>query len=45
MSWALLSTFVTGPVDVALTIVVGGTVVLAIALNVLGLVAWLRRRR
>ena len=37
-------TFVVGPVDVALTIVVGGTVVLAIVLNILGLLSWLRRR-
>jgi hypothetical protein len=37
-------TFVAGPVDVALAIVVGGTVVLAIALNILGLVSWLRRK-
>jgi hypothetical protein len=37
-------TFVAGPVDVALAIVVGGTVVLAITLNILGLVSWLRRR-
>jgi hypothetical protein len=36
--------FVADPVDVALTIVVSGTVVLAIALNILGLISWLRRR-
>jgi hypothetical protein len=38
------SIIVAGPVDVALTIVVSGTVALAIALNVLGLISWLRRR-
>jgi hypothetical protein len=38
------SIFVAGPADVALAIVVGGTVLLAIALNILGLISWLRRR-
>jgi hypothetical protein len=37
-------TFVAGPFDWPLTIVGGGTVVLAIALNILGLLSWLRRR-
>jgi hypothetical protein len=32
------------PADVTLVIVVGGTVVLAIVLNILGLLSWLRRR-
>jgi hypothetical protein len=38
------TTFIAGPADVALAIVVGGTVLLALALNILGLIAWLRGR-
>jgi hypothetical protein len=37
-------TFVAGPADVALAIVVVGTCVLALVLNILDLIAWLRRR-
>jgi hypothetical protein len=37
------STIASGPADVGLAIIVGGTVLLA--LNVLGLISWLRRRR
>jgi hypothetical protein len=37
-------TFVAGPADAVLAIVVGGTVLLAITLDILGLVSWLRRR-
>ena len=45
MSTLTYSTFVAGPADVGLAIIVGGTVLLALALNVLGLISWLRRRR
>jgi hypothetical protein len=45
MSAFSFSIFVADPADVALAIVVVGTRVLALALNVLGLIAWLRRRR
>ena len=44
MSAFSFSIFVAGPVDVALSIVVGGTVLLAITLDILSLVSWLRRR-
>jgi hypothetical protein len=37
-------TLVASSADVALAIVVVGTVLLAIALDILGLIAWLRRR-
>jgi hypothetical protein len=40
-----ITTFVASPADVTLAVIVVGTVVLAIALNVLGLVSWLRGRR
>ena len=39
------STIASGPADVGLAIIVGDTVLLALALNVLGLISWLRRRR
>jgi hypothetical protein len=39
------SIFVAGPADVALAIIVVSTVLLALALDILGLVSWLRRRR
>jgi hypothetical protein len=38
------STIAASPADVGLAIIVGGTVVLALALNILGLISWLRRR-
>jgi hypothetical protein len=38
------STFVAGPADLGLAFIVVGTVLLAIALDILGLIAWLRRR-
>jgi hypothetical protein len=38
------SIFVAGPIDVTLAIVVVGTIALALVLNILGLIAWLRRR-
>jgi hypothetical protein len=36
--------FVAAPVDVALMLVVTGTMIIALIANVLALVAWLRRR-
>jgi hypothetical protein len=36
--------FVAGPVDVALTIVVVGTVLVALAVHVLVAIGWIRRR-
>jgi len=44
MSISPYITFVTYPIDTVLVLVVGGTVVLAIVLNILGLLSWLRRR-
>ena len=38
------STFVAGPADLGLAFIVVGTVLLAIALDIFGLIAWLRRR-
>jgi hypothetical protein len=37
-------TFDAGVADLGLAFIVGGTVLLAIALNILGLVSWLRRK-
>jgi hypothetical protein len=37
-------TFVAGPADAALAIVVVGTMVIAAIANILGLISWLRRR-
>ena len=43
-TFSYITTPVASPADVALAIVVVGTVVLAIVLNILGLFSWLRRR-
>jgi hypothetical protein len=44
MSISPYITFVTYPINTVLVLVVGSTVVLAIVLDILGLISWLRRR-
>jgi hypothetical protein len=45
MSTLTYSTFVAGPADVGLAIIVVSTCVLALTVDIVALIAWLRRRR